>query len=146
MKWKLRPSVLNIFLQTISSKLKKNTITWIIQEALKNATKKNNPSIATYNDSGVLAYFVSENDSTYPKDSVATTTVASTTVPSCEYNMNTQKSRTYVKILLSNFFLERSNFCKNSIYSIHTVCDIISIYGNFLLYIYNQCICKNRKI
>lgn len=112
----------------------------------KRKKKKNNPSIATYNDSGVLAYFVSENDSTYPKDSVATTTVASTTVPSCEYNMNTQKSRTYVKILLSNFFLERSNFCKNSIYSIHTVCDIISIYGNFLLYIYNQRICKNRKI
>lgn len=56
----------------------------------KNAKKT--PSIATYNDSGVLAYFVSENDSTYPKDSVATTTVASTTVPSCEYNMNTHKN------------------------------------------------------
>lgn len=33
--------------------------------------------------------FFSENDSTYPKDSVSTTTVAST-VPSCEYNMNTK--------------------------------------------------------
>lgn len=34
-------------------------------------------------------FFSSENDSTYSKDSVATTTVAST-VPSCEYNMNTK--------------------------------------------------------
>lgn len=87
MKWKLRPSVLNIFLQTISSKLKKKNH---YMNNPKNAKK--NPSIATYNDSGVLAYFVSENGSTYPKDSVATTTVASTTVPSCEYNMNTHKN------------------------------------------------------
>lgn len=46
--------------------------------------------IVTYNDSDGLAYFFSsENDSTYPKDSVSTTTVAST-VPSCEYSMNTK--------------------------------------------------------
>lgn len=51
--------------------------------------KTQKKSIVTYNDSDGLAYFFSENDSTYPKDSVATTTVAST-VPSCEYNMNTK--------------------------------------------------------
>lgn len=63
--------------------------------------KTQKKSIVIYNDSDGLAYFFSsENDSTYPKDSVATTTVAST-VPSCEYSMNTKKSRTDVVFLLS---------------------------------------------
>lgn len=58
--------------------------------------------------------FFSENDSTYPKDSVATTTVAST-VPSCEYNVNTKKSRTDVVFLLSTTTYKKNKFCINSI-------------------------------